>query len=182
MSRPFLKAFRWINLSWKKQTGVWVCPHTQSTLLTWHAVKKTNLQKEPPALRSCWERCCLWTGWRCSRGSGRPALGPDYSLNRETQKHKETEVIWWAVKKKKEKSGLQTNSTSPGSDTQSLMVSVTSTEIQDPFAFGWTVRESMYRWVDVLFSSGLSSWHTLMDADNTDTCWSQYTDTRLKHM
>lgn len=38
------------------------------------------------------------------------------------------EILWWSW---------------PASDTQSLTVSVTSTEIQAPFAFGWTVRESI---------------------------------------
>lgn len=42
--------------------------------------KRTNLQKGPPAPRSCWERCCWWRGQRCSRDSGRPASDPGCSL------------------------------------------------------------------------------------------------------
>lgn len=43
--------------------------------------KRTNLQKGPPAPRSCSEQCCWSRGQTCSRDSGRPALGPGYSLD-----------------------------------------------------------------------------------------------------
>lgn len=54
------------------------------TWLTWHAMETrgaaSNLQTEPPALHSCWEQCCWWMARRCSRDSGRPTSGQDYSL------------------------------------------------------------------------------------------------------
>lgn len=137
------------------------------TLPAW----KTDLRKEPPAPRSCWERCCLWTGWRCSKGSGRRASGPDCSLIGERQRNYSVQIRKWKEKKNQLRNA-ETNS--PGSDTQSLMVSVTSTEIQEPLAFSWTVRESMYRWVEVLFSSGLSSC-----TKQTCICTSRWSRTRF---
>lgn len=102
-----------------------------------HAINSANVtrsEKNEPAKRASSSSLLLGTmlfvdGMKVQQGQWTPSFRPRlFSEHKEARRRCECGQLF--------KTQSQTHSTPPGSDTQSLMVSVTSTEIQDPFDFG----------------------------------------------